>query len=114
MKSKNLSAIFALCAAMLVLSACGDKSGSFGGDTSSTPANAAADSVTESVNGRTDDPILPGVSDSTATPGNVTDMPNTDSPTGDGMLGGSDSRDTAPVTTAPSTTAPAVRPPEGK
>ena len=110
---------------MLVFYSCGAKGGSFGGDTSSTPANATSDSAdkADSAVGRTEDSILPGVPDVTTTSGNVTDMPNTDKPGGDGMLDSTDGSDTsdmtsapatAPDTTAPSTTAPAVRPPEGK
>ena len=128
MRSKHILVLFVLCAVMLALNACGGGSMSNGtSDMSGTPTNGVADK-TDAANGSMDDSIIPGASDMTTTPGNVSDMPNTEKPGGaDGELFGGNSRDTgdtapvtteAPDTTAPTTTAPtttpAVRPPEGK
>ncbi len=131
MKSKYLLSLFALCAVMFTLYACGGgpADGTSGtSDMANTPTNGVSQSTdkADDVIGGTDDSVIPGVPDLTTTPGNVSDMPGTDELGGsDGMLGGgtTDSRDasdtttavtTAPSTTAPSTTVPAVRPPEGK
>ncbi len=131
MKSKYLLAPFVLCAAVFTLYSCGGGSTDGNGgssDMAGTPTNGVSQSTdkADAVIGGTDDSVIPGLPDITTTPGNVSDMPNTDEPGGsDGMLGdgATDSRDTtgttaatttAPTTTAPSTTAPAVRPPEGK
>ena len=130
MKTKYLSALFVLFAAAFALYACGGGSmdrDPATSDMADTPTNGVSQStdMTDDVVGGTDGSIIPGVPDITTTPGNVTDMPNTDKPGGEGMLenGGNASRDTAdtssadtstPVTTADDTTAPAVRPPEGK